>query len=326
MVQAFVFGKFLPFHRGHEAMIRFARGHCDRLNVLICASDREHIPGEVRRQWLAATFPPESGINIQVFDYRESDFPNTSVSSREVSAIWSALFRQLFPDVQLLVTSEPYGDYVAAYMGIRHLAFDPGRQQVPVSATEIRRNISDYWSFLPDVVKPYFVQKVAILGTESTGKSTLAQYLAQTHRCTLVTEAGRDIVTNSTNCTLEQLYEIAREHARRIEQAQRGPHALVILDTDIHITQSYARYFFGQYLSISPEIRAVNRAQQYLYLTKDVPYHQDGTRLNETERNALDLSHRDTLKEYGILYTEIAGNWSERHRAASDIVAQLQRC
>lgn len=322
MVHAFVFGKFLPFHRGHEAMIRFARAHCDRLSVLVCASDREPIPGEVRHQWLAATFPPDSGINIQVFNYRESDFPNTSVSSREVSAIWSALFRQLFPDVQLLVTSEPYGDYVAGYMGIRHLAFDPGRQQVPVSATEIRRNISDYWSFLPDAVKPYFAQKVAILGTESTGKSTLAQYLAQTHHCTLVTEAGRDIVSNSKHITLEQLYEIAREHARRIEQAQRGPHALVILDTDIHITQSYARYFFGQYLSVSPEIVAANRAHQYLYLTKDAPYHQDGTRLDETVRNALDLSHRKTLEEHGILYVEIAGNWLERQRAASAIVAQ----
>lgn len=41
MIKAFVFGKFLPFHQGHEHLINFALGHCDQLTVLVCASDRE---------------------------------------------------------------------------------------------------------------------------------------------------------------------------------------------------------------------------------------------------------------------------------------------
>jgi HTH-type transcriptional repressor of NAD biosynthesis genes len=41
MIKAFVFGKFYPFHKGHEAMINFALSKCDFLSVLVCSSDKE---------------------------------------------------------------------------------------------------------------------------------------------------------------------------------------------------------------------------------------------------------------------------------------------
>ena len=55
MVKGFVFGKFLPFHKGHQAMINFALGHCDFLTVLVCASDKETISGEPRKGWIEKT-------------------------------------------------------------------------------------------------------------------------------------------------------------------------------------------------------------------------------------------------------------------------------
>ena len=39
MIKAFVFGKFLPFHKGHEAMINFALTKCDFLAVFIRDAD-----------------------------------------------------------------------------------------------------------------------------------------------------------------------------------------------------------------------------------------------------------------------------------------------
>jgi HTH-type transcriptional regulator, transcriptional repressor of NAD biosynthesis genes len=166
MRKGFVFGKFLPFHKGHEAMIRFALTHCDVLLVLICVSNKEDIPGPVRVHWLTKTFDSEPNIEIRLFDYKEEELPNSSESSEEISKVWAAVFSRTIPDYKILVTSEPYGEYVARYMNILHIPFDPGRTIVPVAASAIRRNLIDNWRFLPDSVKPYFTIKVVILGTE----------------------------------------------------------------------------------------------------------------------------------------------------------------
>ena len=53
------------------------------------------------------------------------------------------------------------------------------------------------WKFLPDSVRPYFSIKVVVLGTESTGKSTLTERLAKYFNCSSVKEAGRDLIVDS---------------------------------------------------------------------------------------------------------------------------------
>ena len=65
MVKAFVFGKFLPFHKGHEAMINFALTRCDFLTVLVCCSDKENIPSKTRQKWIEKTFECQDKIEIK---------------------------------------------------------------------------------------------------------------------------------------------------------------------------------------------------------------------------------------------------------------------
>ncbi len=323
MRKGFVFGKFLPFHLGHEAMIRFALTQCDELTVLVCASDRENIPVEKRVAWITETFPQENRVQVCPFVYREDELPNSSVSSREISRVWATAFKALLPDQELLVTSEPYGDYVAESMGIKHLAYDIPRMRFPVSATAVRNQLLANWRFLPNSVKPYFAQKVVILGTESTGKTRLTEKLSAHFGCSQVTEAGRDLIPDSNHFSIADLMRVAEEHARRIEEAVRGAHPLVIIDTDIHITLSYGRFVFGAALPVAPAVYESNRADLYLYLHPDVAFVQDGSRLTEPERNALDLCHREVLAAHGIPFTEISGSWHEREEKAIALIAAL---
>jgi HTH-type transcriptional repressor of NAD biosynthesis genes len=79
------------------------------------------------------------------------------------------------PDYSLLITSEEYGNFVATFMNIQHIAFDIPKKLFPVSATAVRNDLFANWKFLPDSVKPDFAIKVVILGTESTGKTTLTE-------------------------------------------------------------------------------------------------------------------------------------------------------
>jgi len=234
MSKAFVFGKFLPFHKGHEAMIQFALTQCDLLSVLVCCSQSEPIPASVRKNWIQQSFASNPRLEVLSLDYDENELPNTSVSSESVSEIWAKIFTDFFPEHDLVITSEPYGAYVAAFMGIRHIAFDMPREIVPISATAIRNNLFAHWHFLPDSVKADLTIKVVILGTESTGKSTLTQRLAAHYTATSVSEAGRDIVPDSKAFEFEDLHLIAQEHAKRIEEAVLDKSPLVIIDTDIH--------------------------------------------------------------------------------------------
>lgn len=323
MTKAFVFGKFLPFHKGHEAMINFALSQSDFLTVLICCSDKEGIPDKLRKAWIEKTFEKRKNIEIRTFNYSESELPNTSESSKEVSQIWADIFKKQLPDYSLLITSEEYGNFVATFMNIQHIAFDIPKIKVPISATAIRNDVFTNWQYLPDCVKTDLSFKVVLLGTESTGKTTLTEKLSKYFNCSFVMEAGRDIIANSNSFTLDDLHLVAREHAKRIDKTILADNPLVIIDTDIHTTISYARFTFEKEIEISIDIYNSNKANLYLYLNNDVEYLQDGTRLSEGERNLLDRSHRQVLLDHNIDIVEIKGDWDQRFEKAVEHINKL---
>lgn len=316
MVKAFVFGKFLPFHLGHKAMIDFALEKCDALVVLVCCSDKENIPAEIRMNWITETFAPIENVEVRKFMYTESELPNTSESSIEVSKIWSEKFKNLFIDFDLVVTSEKYGDYVADFMGIKHIPFDISKQLHPVSATSVLNDLFGNWKYLPQSVKPYFAIKIVILGTESTGKSTLLERLVNHYNCSGVKETGRELIENSNSFGFEELHLVAEEHASHIEEAVRGNSPLVLIDTDVYITKSYAKFLFDEELVLDEQTLNANKADLYLYLDNDVEYLQDGTRLSKEDRNLLDKSHRGMLRSHKVDYKLIQGNWEQRFQSS----------
>lgn len=323
MVKAFVFGKFLPFHKGHEAMINFALSKCDFLTVLVCCSDKESVPDTFRKAWIENTFENRKNIEIRTFNYLESELPNTSETAESVSKIWADIFKKQFPDYSLLITSEEYGNFVAVFMNIQHIAFDIPKKLFPVSATAVRNDVFTNWEYLPDSVKPDLSVKIVILGTECTGKTTLTEKLAKYFNSSFVLEAGRDIIANSNSFTFDDLHLVATEHAKRIDKIILADNALVIIDTDIHTTKSYSRFTFEKELKISTNIYNSNKANLYLYLNNDVEYLQDGTRLSEVERNLLDLSHRQILTDHNIDIIEIKGDWDKRFEKAVEEINKL---
>ena len=317
-----VFGKFMPLHKGHLALIEFAAAHCDELTVLLCTTETEPIPAQLRLQWLEKTFGGASNINVLAFAYDEKELPNTSVSSREVSKQWAGVLQTIAPATDLIISSEPYGAFVAAYTGWDYLLFDEARVQVPVSATMIRQSPLQYWDAIAPAARPYFVKKIFLLGSESTGKSTLTALLARHFSTAFVPEVARDIVAETETCTFEDLEKIAAAHAVAIETGISQAHKLLFIDTDISITQSYARFLFHRELPVTPDQLASNKGDLYFFLETDCPFVQDGTRLQADEREKLSASHKSVLQEKQIKYLPIRGNWEERLQAMIAAVNQ----
>ncbi len=324
MIKAFVFGKFIPFHKGHQAMIEFAVTKCDFLTVLVCSSDKEIIDGKTRKKWIDETFINVPKLEVKILNYIEDELPNSSESSLEISKSWSDIFKELFPDYNLLITSEKYGELVANYMNINHVEFDFTRQQTTISATSICQDLFKNWDFLPNSVKSYFAIKVVLLGTESTGKTVITEKLATHFETSFVHEAGREYIAHSEHFTYQDLEMVAQKHAQNIEKTVlESKTPLIFIDTDIYITKSYSIFAFEKELVVNEKIYESNKANLYLYLCNDAPYIQDGQRLTQEKRNELDNFHRQMLKKHNVEYLEINGNWNQRFEKAVKEVEKL---
>jgi HTH-type transcriptional repressor of NAD biosynthesis genes len=318
-----VLGKFHPLHVGHIGLIKFAHKHCDELIVLVCASDKETIKGSTRFEWVQDSFKKIPGIKAILLNYSEQELPNTSVSSRETSQLWAVRLKACLPKIDIIFSSETYGDYMAEFMGCRHLSFEPQRNTFNISGTEINSNIFKHWSYLADAAKPYFVKRICIYGTESTGKSTLTERLADYFQTSFVPEMARDIIHGTDDCTPEQLVQIAELQARWITEKVRTANKLLFVDTDLNITSSYSMYLFGRKLIVADWVKQANYFDLYLYLDNDVPHFQDGTRLDRQRRDELDVFHKKQLVENGLNFELIQGSWEERLERSVSIIKKL---
>jgi HTH-type transcriptional repressor of NAD biosynthesis genes len=320
MVKGLVIGKFMPFHNGHISLIEFARKKCDELVVLVCVENREPINADIRYNWVKTCFSYDSKIRPVLFTFDGKYLPATSVASRAISKLWADAIKKLNLDVDVIISSEQYGQYVAECMNIPYIDYDINRKNLPISATQIRENPYKYWDKIPSIVQKHYFKKICIVGTESTGKTTLAKKIAQYLGGYYVCEMGREMTGNVYDCTYEDLVAIAHSHAKSIMQAETQCEKLLIIDTDINITKSYCRFLFNRKLEYESWVDDINKCDLYLFLDNDVPHVQDGTRLTEDDRNRLREYHIRELNDSGIKYHIIKGDWDERFKKALELI------
>jgi HTH-type transcriptional repressor of NAD biosynthesis genes len=278
------------------------------------------MPGAVRLCWITEFFKEHSSVSVELFNYDESILPNTSVSSEEVSMLWGDVLKAKFPHVTALFTSEKYGDYLAARMNITHFSFDVPRNIVPVSGSRIRQDPFKFWDYLPKSVRPFFVKKICLSGSESTGKSTLAKNLGIYFNTVWVPEMAREIIFQTKDCNFKDLHRIAESHARAIQRQLSEANMILICDTDLHTTKAYSKFLFNRELKVPSWIEDANSFDMYLFLESDCPFIQDGTRLSRPERDQLAFFHKRQLDEAGIQYISISGDWQTRFDRARELI------
>ena len=151
--------------------------------------------------------------------------------------------------------------------------------------------------------------KVGIIGPESTGKSVLAQDLAEQFKGTYVPEYAREFVERkgSTEVTYDELCEIARHQIEEItslpfrEEPEVG---LYFFDTELIVTKVWFEYAFGQVPEWMEE--AVRRYPMDLYLLTypDIPWVPDPARYNGSQaiREELFDRYEEEVKATGVPY------------------------
>jgi HTH-type transcriptional repressor of NAD biosynthesis genes len=311
-----IIGKFMPLHKGHIALIRYAQKYCRQVIVLLGVRQSEIIAGSLRLDWLKQTFDRESNIKIE---YTENDLPEAPYSSRAVARIWADFLKKRYPSVEVVFSSEKYGQYLAEYMGIKHMPFDAHRKKYPVSATMIRRQPLKYWDFIAKAAHPCFLKRVCIYGAESTGKSVLTQKLARYYKTSYVPEMAREIL-GDRHVVYEDIPVIAETQTRAILQAEKVAQRILFCDTDLITTRIYSQYYFKKVPPFPAWIEQANHYDIYLFMEIDTPWLKDSQRdCGHNRKQMRDWFLRE-LKQYKLTYVIIKGSWEERFKRAREII------
>ncbi len=312
-----VVGKFAPLHLGHEHVIRTAIAACD--HVVILSYSSPEFPGcepERRASWLTARFPQVTRI---ILGHAGVTLPDNSDSDDTHRAFCAAILRDRFNHlIDAIFTSEPYGPGFAADLARRqrapvaHVSVDLARSMVPISGTALRADIHGLRHFLAPEVYATFIERVAILGGESTGKSTLAAALAAEVGTGHVAEYGRELWDECAGrLVFDDLLAIAREQIRREEAALVCPatQRFLFCDTTPLTTLFYSQELFQR---TAPELISLGRRHYHhtFLCADDFPFHQDGTRRDPAFRRKGQTWYRERLRQQP--YTTLHGSIRSR--------------
>lgn len=174
--------------------------------------------------------------------------------------------------------------------------------------------------------RPGFI--VAVLGAESTGKTTLVRALRETfagrdRRVAVVEEVLRAFCDRQGRTPLRhEQADIAAEQTRRIADAAAG-HDLVFADTTALMTAVYSELVFGDVSLYADAARAHAACDLTLLTALDIAWQPDGLqRDGPGVRQPVDRLIRSALTRSSTGFSVIAGSGSARLEAA---VASVDR-
>jgi len=339
-------GKFCPLHRGHQHLLDQALEQCEALIVI--SYTKPEFPGsepEHRERWLASLYPDTTRLVIDDARLAEhcrvrglpiATLPHNDAPDDTHRHFVAWLLRHILEaSVDVVFTSEAYGEGFANVLSqvqrdadgpcAAHVMVDRDRVAVPISGTAVRKDPHGRRNYLDPLVYRDFVERVAILGGESTGKSTLAGLLASRLSTAHAAEYGRELWEFKQGALSEEdMLLIARTQIAREEALALEAHRYVICDTTPLTTMLYAQAMFGR---TSPELEKLARRPYglVLLLAPDAPFIQDGTRRDEAFRLWQHEWYLGQLDARRIAYRVLAGTWDERLNGAIDAVLAMNR-
>ncbi|MDQ0637168.1 HTH-type transcriptional repressor of NAD biosynthesis genes [Pedobacter sp. W3I1] len=202
----------------------------------------DEIDPAVRFKWIKEIFKNQPNIKPAIIT---DDFDDESLPLNERTNIWAIKMREVYSKIDILFSSEFYGEPFAFNLDAEHILFDEPRKFIPVSATLIRTKPFQYWEFIPKEVRPYFVKKICFYGPESTGKSTMAEKMALHYQTTFAPEVARELIS-SNDITIDDIIEIGTAQTERVKEKTISANKVVFCDTDLITTKIYSQYYLNE--------------------------------------------------------------------------------
>lgn len=174
----------------------------------------------------------------------------------------------------------------------------------------------DHWQEIPSYARPHYVQKIVLVGPESTGKSTLSKALSERLSCPMVSEQSRPYFSERNNkSTLEDIGIVAAMQLFGEEQqARHSKNGLLVCDTDTISMEVWSQLYFGSVPDWLLEINSIPNEQLYFLMDIDIPWQPDPLREFPHRRQEHFNLLEERLIRYGKKYKKISGLEGERLR------------
>ncbi len=318
--RAGVIGKFHNYHQGHFELIKYALTLAPAVTVLLCQEDDDLVETWKRVDWMKADFG--SRISVEVVQPSAHNLSNKSESDEQVSKEWAEFIDDVYPEIDVFVGSEDYITYCANYGNFDGVIYDIERKITPCSSTQVReKNQHEFYS---PAARESRVTRIAFIGPESTGKTFVGEYLAEANGYELITEAARDMMSD-THYTMQDLDEFAAQQNLDIVKSGKKSD-VVIVDSSSVTTAMYSKQTFGRVSNTVGSLAAFEKIDAYVLFAPNCDFVQDGTRVQTQEQRVQWYENAvDYLERLGkpVMYVRKGNDWTERANEALSAVTML---
>ena len=154
---------------------------------------------------------------------------------------------------------------------------------------------------------------VAVVGPESTGKTTLTKALSVHYKTVWIPEFAREYLTNlGRPYDQSDLLKIASGQLKSCDNGAKRASRLLLQDTDLMVIKIWSEVKYG---TVNPWIKMqmeLNPPDYYFLTFYDIPYEEDPLRESSESRPQLFDLYEKEVKKIGIPYTILQGSLTER--------------
>ncbi|MBO9570849.1 MAG: AAA family ATPase [Chitinophagaceae bacterium] len=168
---------------------------------------------------------------------------------------------------------------------------------------------------------------MAIIGPESTGKSTLCTQLAEYYKTAWVPEYAREyLLKYGPSYTYDDLLCIAKKQLELEDlYAAKASHGLLFVDTEMYVMKIWCEFVFGKTHQWILDQIASRTYDLYLLCNIDLPWTRDELREypDLKPRQQLFNMYKDNMINQHVPWKIIEGTEDERIKSAVNAVEQL---
>jgi NadR type nicotinamide-nucleotide adenylyltransferase len=166
--------------------------------------------------------------------------------------------------------------------------------------------------------------RIAIVGPECTGKSTLAEALAKHYSTCFVPEYAREYIDKLNRpYGLDDIVKISQGQLLLEDELISKANRILICDTNLVVTKIWAEFKYKQYPEWIKENIAKRKYALHLLTDIDIPWEADPQREHPHLRRELFEIYERELNELKVPYQTISGKPEMRLESAVEHIDKL---
>ncbi|NOZ48293.1 MAG: ATP-binding protein [Chlorobi bacterium] len=157
------------------------------------------------------------------------------------------------------------------------------------------------------------IKKVAIIGSESTGKTELASYLSEKFNTIYIPEIAREYIEKLNRAyQYTDVVNIALKQIEAMPKYITKANNILFFDTDLIITKIWLKHVFSYMPEWMDKKIKEQQIDLYLLCNNDIEWKYDPVRENPQLREYLFYLYKNELENFNFNYKIVAGTGEKR--------------